>query len=222
VLKGNYDDVIANEEAKTNFLDDCTAKLSSNNTSDLACVDVRPGSIIVQIEGEENALDELVKQVTDSGTFEIPGIPKFEATAEKIVRTTTTGPAAATTTKHPLEPLFAMFPFKMTVEIFVAICVGIVLIIVLITIIIVVLIFCCCKRCTTVKEKDVSEKKEEEEEEEDPAIFITETLVESTPVPKTSSASKKSNASNSAAQEAGETEDKAGEAGDDAGGDGDA
>ena len=85
VLGGSFKDVIGEgEENKKKFLTACTQKLSKGNTRDLACVDVRPGSILVDVEGATQALVALKKEVQTNKAFVVPGFPKLTVEAVQI------------------------------------------------------------------------------------------------------------------------------------------
>ena len=97
VLKGNVNEVIGEgEENKQMFLDACTLKLSKNNTRDVRCVGVRPGSkgsFVVDIEGAPKKLKELAKELKTEESFVLQGYA--ELTIDKV----------ETTTKSPLEEI---------------------------------------------------------------------------------------------------------------------
>ena len=83
VLGGNFKDVIGEgAENKKKFLTACTDKLSNGNTRDLACVNVRPGSIVVDVEGATEALVAMKKEVQTDKAFELAGFPKL--TVERV------------------------------------------------------------------------------------------------------------------------------------------
>ena len=64
------------------FLEACTLKLSKNNTRDVRCVDVRPGSIIVDIEGAPKQLGELAEELKTEKSFVLEGYA--ELTIDKV------------------------------------------------------------------------------------------------------------------------------------------
>ena len=61
---GNFEQVVGSD--KTKFLQECTTKLSANDR-DVECVDVRPGSVVVDIRGSSDALDAVVSEVETKG-----------------------------------------------------------------------------------------------------------------------------------------------------------
>ena len=83
VLKGNFNEVIGeDEESKQQFLSACTLKLSKDNARDVRCVDVRPGSIIVDIEGAPKQLGELAEELKTEKSFVLEGYA--ELTIDKV------------------------------------------------------------------------------------------------------------------------------------------
>jgi len=65
VLDGDYDTVIGTDKEK--FLRECTATVSSNGAREVGCVDVRPGSIVVDLNGDEQAVAAVVADVETNG-----------------------------------------------------------------------------------------------------------------------------------------------------------
>jgi len=68
-LAGEYDDVVGQD--KPTFLQDC-----SNHLSPLICVDVRAGSIIIELRGEENQVTQAEAQIEQDG-LHIPDYPSL-------------------------------------------------------------------------------------------------------------------------------------------------
>lgn len=71
VMDGNFEEIISSGAAK--FLEECTSTLSSFG-SNVECVDVRPGSIIVDVQGPRAALDDVVVNLEADGL----NLPSFE------------------------------------------------------------------------------------------------------------------------------------------------
>ena len=108
VLKGNFSEVIGEgEENKQKFLTACTLKLSKNNTRDVRCADVRPGSIIVDIEGAPKQLEELAGELKTEKSFALEGYADFTIDKVDFISgtTTTTKKSTTTTKKTPLEDM---------------------------------------------------------------------------------------------------------------------
>lgn len=74
VLDGDFEEIVGSNP--TQFLQECTRKLSSDDR-DVECVDVRPGSIIVDIRGSTEALDAAVLEVETVG-LDLPNFSKLE------------------------------------------------------------------------------------------------------------------------------------------------
>ena len=73
VLDGDYNQVVG--QNKQAFLQECTTSLSSGARA-VQCVDVRPGSIIVDVRGEKDAVAAAVLQVKTTG-LALPSFPKI-------------------------------------------------------------------------------------------------------------------------------------------------
>ena len=76
VLDGDYKKTIGSN--KQQFLKECSLLLSSNGTRAVACVDVRPGSIIVDVEGKKHAVTAAVNKIKIEG-LSLPSFPKLVA-----------------------------------------------------------------------------------------------------------------------------------------------
>ena len=85
------------DENKQEFLTECTHKLSNDNTRDLVCVDVRPGSIIVDIEGTPEALVAMEKEVQTEAVFQLYGFPELTVEHFQVERLA----ISQSTTKEP-------------------------------------------------------------------------------------------------------------------------
>ena len=68
-----------------------------NYTLNLKCTDVRPGSIIVDIEGDPEKLDDLVQELKTAESFELEGYAKM--TIDKVE--TISAPTKKPATKKP-------------------------------------------------------------------------------------------------------------------------
>lgn len=90
---GNYDDVVGND--KEQFLQECTTLLSSSGNGDVECINVRPGSIIVDVRGPETTLAAAMADVESNG-LDMPSFPMLTTIQTTAVTTaaTTTSPAA--------------------------------------------------------------------------------------------------------------------------------
>ena len=73
VLDGDYEQIVGSDKQK--FLRECTSALSSNGR-DVECVDVRSGSIIVDVRGSKAALDAAVADVGTKG-LNLPSFKKL-------------------------------------------------------------------------------------------------------------------------------------------------
>ena len=94
VLAGNFDEVVGKNKGK--FLVECTKKLSNNGALDIECYDVRPGSIILELQGSPSAVQSAASDVQAAG-IDLPGFPPLKA-----VPTTTPTPTAAD--GKPIKP----------------------------------------------------------------------------------------------------------------------
>ena len=65
VLDGDYDTVVGTDKEK--FLRECTTSVSSDGAREVECVDVRPGSIVVDLSGEDQAVVAAVAEVETNG-----------------------------------------------------------------------------------------------------------------------------------------------------------
>ena len=74
VLGGNYDKTVGSNKEK--FLQECTRSFSSNGIHPVECVDVRPGSIIVDVRGKRDAVTAVVLKVKTTG-LALPSFPKL-------------------------------------------------------------------------------------------------------------------------------------------------
>ena len=73
-LRGDFNEVVdKGEKNKQKFLVACTRKISNDYTRDLECTDVRPGSIIVDIEGEPERLKDVVQELKTAESFKLEG-----------------------------------------------------------------------------------------------------------------------------------------------------
>ena len=98
MLGGNFKDVIGEgDENKQKFLTECSRELSNGNTRDLECVDVRPGSIIVDIEGAPEDLVAMEEEVQTEKAFVLDGFPELAVEHFHVDRLV----ASQTTTKKP-------------------------------------------------------------------------------------------------------------------------
>ena len=73
MLDGDFNVVVG--QNKQAFLQECTTSLSSGARA-VQCVDVRPGSIIVDVSGKKDALAAAVLQVKSAG-LALPSFPKI-------------------------------------------------------------------------------------------------------------------------------------------------
>ena len=73
MLDGDFNVVVG--QNKQAFLQECTTSLSSGARA-VQCVDVRPGSIIVDVSGKKDALAAAVLQVKIAG-LALPSFPKI-------------------------------------------------------------------------------------------------------------------------------------------------
>jgi len=184
VLKGNFSEVIGEgEENKQKFLTACTLKLSKNNTRDVRCADVRPGSIIVDIEGAPKQLGELAEELKTEKSFALEGYADFTVdkldyisatTTTKPPATTTIKTAGTTTTKTPLEEIedigSPIIKYLMeNVGVLVAIIIAAVLVLMIIGTTIFVLY----------KHYQPDQKEKTEDKKKEVLNVVTETLVES-------------------------------------------
>jgi len=76
VLDGDYNEIVGSD--KQQFLQECTMLLSSNGTRAVACVDVRPGSIIVDLKGDKHAVIAAARKTKVKG-LSLPSFPKLVA-----------------------------------------------------------------------------------------------------------------------------------------------
>ena len=65
VFPGDYNKVVGSKKAV--FLQECTDWVSKKGTVDVECVDVRPGSIIVSMDGSDNAVAAAAQDVVAKG-----------------------------------------------------------------------------------------------------------------------------------------------------------
>ena len=73
-LRGDFNKVVGKgEKNKQKFLVVCSRKISNNYTRNLECTDVRPGSIIVDIEGEPERLKDVVQELKTAESFKLEG-----------------------------------------------------------------------------------------------------------------------------------------------------
>lgn len=135
------------EGSKQKFLAACTFKLSNNNTRDLKCADVRPGSItgsiIVDIKGAPKNLDKLVQELKTDKSFALNGYADLTVDKVDVISVTTT-------TKNLTEKEIWEQIIKYLME-NVGILVGIIVAAVLVLVIIGISIFLCYKCCTCCK-----------------------------------------------------------------------
>lgn len=200
VLGGKFNEVVGSGvENKRKFLTECTRKLSNNNARSVECIDVRPGSVIVVIGGELDAVVEAVQSVQSAGSLELDGYEKMKVENVILPMSSSPSPTSQPPTTKPefvLVVIIAVVAFD------------------LILAAILICLYCkCCKTKDPAKDvKDVpgshilpsKHRSEEKEDEEDPEEFITETLVETAIEPKRSSASNTS--AQNTAQEVDEVE----------------
>ena len=73
VLDGNFNQIVGSDKKK--FLQECTSTLSSNGPG-VECVDVRPGSIIVDVRGQKAALDGMATEIETNG-LDLPSFQKL-------------------------------------------------------------------------------------------------------------------------------------------------
>ena len=92
VLDGNYDEVVGSD--KTQFLEECTDSLSSDGS--VECVDVRRGSIIVDIRGSTAAVDAVVAEVESKG-LDLPSFPVLSVSTYYSLNTNTNQPDTTVT-----------------------------------------------------------------------------------------------------------------------------
>lgn len=75
-LDGNFEQIIGAETLT--FLEECTSKLSVYGNS-VECIDVRPGSILVDVRGTRAALYDVMTEVEYNG-LDLPSFEKLTAT----------------------------------------------------------------------------------------------------------------------------------------------
>jgi len=85
VLDGDYELIVF--RFKADFLRECTQTLSSHGARDVKCVDVREGSIIVDVGASKAAVDAAVAEVVANG-LDLPSFEKLtvQGMTEGIVR----------------------------------------------------------------------------------------------------------------------------------------
>ena len=74
MLDGDFEEIVGSNP--TQFLQECTHKLSSDGR-DVECVNVRSGSIIVDIRGSTEALDVAVSEMESVG-LDLPNFSKLQ------------------------------------------------------------------------------------------------------------------------------------------------
>ena len=77
VLDGKFEEIITGARMYLKFLQECTRSLSSGGRT-VECVDLRPGSIIVDLRGSEDAVDSAVLEVAIIG-LNLPSFPRLRA-----------------------------------------------------------------------------------------------------------------------------------------------
>ena len=77
VLDGKFEDLITGASMYMTFLRECTDSLSSGGRT-VECVDLRPGSIVVDIRGTESAVEAAVLEVAIIG-LNLPSFPRLMA-----------------------------------------------------------------------------------------------------------------------------------------------
>ena len=75
MLEGNFDQVVGSDTLK--FLQECTSMMSLSHRN-LECVDVRSGSIVLDMLGQKAALDVVMTDIMDNG-LKLPSYPKLVA-----------------------------------------------------------------------------------------------------------------------------------------------
>ena len=76
VLDGDYNETVGSN--KQQFLQECTMLLSSKGTRAVECVDVRPGSIVVDLAGDKHAVTAAAYKTKIKG-LSLPSFPKLVA-----------------------------------------------------------------------------------------------------------------------------------------------
>jgi len=201
-LQGNFSEVIGEGEAnKQKFLTACTLKLSNNNTRDLRCVNVRPGSIIVDIEGAPEKLIKVTRELKTGKSFVVKGYAAMPVKKlDVVLRPQTT----TTTTKKPEDTVTKIINYLLAnVGVLVAICIGLVLVLVTIGIF---TFFCCkcCKCCKCYIAKYGEDDDDDDDDDDEMLNAVTETLIEMTPITTWASASELRYPTNIAVQKASE------------------
>ena len=81
VLEGDYNETVGPSTQK--FLRECTTSLSSNGTRAVECVDVRPGSIIVDVRGKQDVVARVAHQINTLG-LALPSFPRLFVAGETV------------------------------------------------------------------------------------------------------------------------------------------
>ena len=76
VFPGNFNEVVGNNKGQ--FLQECTDTVSKSGSIDVACLDVRQGSIIVTLGGSSDAVSAAAQEVVADGLE----LPSFEVITE--------------------------------------------------------------------------------------------------------------------------------------------
>ena len=129
-LAGDFGKVIGEGgENKQKFLNACTRNLSRNDTRNLECTDVRPGSIIISVGGARSELADMFNGFKNQQSLQLEGFGEMNIAKLDVIK------LLPTTTKHPGELFDTMY--------MVVICVALALIVIIVGI----LICACCKHC---------------------------------------------------------------------------
>lgn len=91
VFSGDYESVVGTEKDK--FLEECTASISSQGVT---CVDVRPGSLVIDFSGQEGAVGTVVTSIASAGQLQLPSFTPVEY--DRTMTTTKAHQEAASTT----------------------------------------------------------------------------------------------------------------------------
>ena len=76
MFPGNFNEVVGNNKGQ--FLQECTDTVSKSGSIDVACLDVRQGSIIVTLGGSSDAVSAAAQEVVADGLE----LPSFEVITE--------------------------------------------------------------------------------------------------------------------------------------------
>ena len=137
-LAGDFDKVIGEgKKNKQKFLNACTRNLSRNDTRNLECTDVRPGSIVISVGGARSELTEVINGLKNQQSFQLEGFGEMSIAKLDVIK------LLPTTTKHLGDPFDTIH--------MVVICVALALVVIIVGILICV----CCKHCKNNSTKDM-------------------------------------------------------------------